>query len=276
MGSTFPSPAVTHGVLCLTFDDSHFPDWEAVLPIFAEHGAHATFFAYHEIDDAAIDSLRRLSAAGHSIGLHGLRHQKAPDAVASLGEEGYLADEIEPQLAACRAAGLPVRSFAYPNSRHTPQTDELLLRHFRRLRGGGDFEGPFPLAEAATRRYLPGIGIGPYYHRGGAEIAAMLPAAAEGNAVLVVYSHGIGETAEGVSMSRTDLETILLAAEKLGMAVLGFDELDHVESPGGPLAETANGKPETANGGEVVPPLPFKRIPAEKADALAPTRTPFQ
>ena len=214
------------GILCLTFDDSRFADWEAALPIFERHGAHATFFAYHAIDDRAVAALRRLSEAGHSIGLHGLKHQMAADTVARLGEDGYIADEIEPQLSAAKAAGLPVRSFAYPMSQHTPQTDALLLRHFDRLRGGGDFAGAFPIAEAPTRRYLPGLGIGPRYKRGGAEIAAMLPEVAASNAVLVLYSHGIGETAEGVSMSRDDLETILSAAESLGMAILGFDELD--------------------------------------------------
>lgn len=217
------------GVLCLTFDDSRFTDWEAALPIFERHGAHATFFAYHAIDGKAVAALRRLSEAGHSIGLHGLKHQMAADTVAKLGEDGYIADEIEPQLSAARAAGLPVRSFAYPMSQHTPQTDALLLRHFDRLRGGGDFAGPFPVAEAATRRYLPGLGIGPRYKRGGAEIAAMLPEAAASNAVIVLYSHGICETAEGVSMSRDDLETILSAAESLGMAILGFDELDKLD-----------------------------------------------
>ena len=228
LSSAVAATAAANGVLCLTFDDSRFPDWEAALPIFAAHGAHATFFAYHDIDDGAVASLRKLSEASHSIGLHGLKHQVAPDVVAKLGEDGYLADEIEPQLAACRAAGLPVRSFAYPMSRHTPQTDAFLLRHFDRLRGGGDFAGAFPVAEAASRRYLPGLGVGPKYRRGGAEVAAMVPGVAASNAVLVLYSHGIGETAEGVSMSRADLETILAAAESLGMAIVGFDELDRL------------------------------------------------
>ena len=215
-----------HGVLCLTFDDSRFSDWEAALPIFERHGAHATFFAYKKIDEKSVASLRRLSEAGHSIGLHGLKHQLAPDVVAKLGEDGYIADEIEPQLSVCRDAGLPVRSFAYPCSRHTPQTDALLLRHFSRLRGGGDFKGAFPASEAATRRYLPGLGIGPKYKRGGAEVAAMLPAVAASNLVLVVYSHGIGKVAQDISMSQGDLETILSAAESLGVAVCGFDELN--------------------------------------------------
>ena len=266
--SLVPSVAApARGVLCLTFDDSYFADWEAALPLFAEHGAHATFFAYHAVDEKSVASLRRLSDAGHSIGLHGLQHLKAPETIAEVGEEKYLADEIEPQLAACRAAGLPVRSFAYPMSRHTPETDALLLRHFDRLRGGIDFEGAFPIAEAATRRYLPGIGVGPHYKRGGAEIAAMLPAVAESNRVLVVYSHDIGETAQGVSMSRADLETILLAAEELGMAVLGFDELDTLSD----TAAAPSGKGvEDARKGSA---KPFERVSPEEAAALAPVRT---
>ena len=54
--------APTNGVLCLTFDDSRFADWEAALPIFAAHKAHATFFAYHAIDDKAIAALPPFSS----------------------------------------------------------------------------------------------------------------------------------------------------------------------------------------------------------------------
>ena len=59
-------------------------------------------------------------------------------------------------------------------------------------------------------------------------LCVLLCALSASNAVLVLYSHGIGETAEGVSMSRSDLGTILAEAERLGMAVLGFDELDRL------------------------------------------------
>ena len=217
--------SATSGVLCLTFDDSRFDDWTAALPIFARHGAHATFFAFQEIDARSVAALRSFSEAGHSIGLHGFQHQAVPDAIARLGEVGFIAEEIEPQLSATREAGLPVRSFAYPMSQHTPQSDALLLRYFDRLRGGGDFEGAFPVSECTTRRYLPGLGLGAGC---GAEVVAMLPEIAASNTVLVVYSHGIGETGDSHSISRDDLETILSSAEALGIAVLGFDELGEV------------------------------------------------
>ena len=34
--------ANARGILCLTFDDSHFDDWEAVLPLFEKYNARAT------------------------------------------------------------------------------------------------------------------------------------------------------------------------------------------------------------------------------------------
>ena len=72
------APSVEHGALCLTFDDRNFDAWEANLPLFRKYGAHATFFVCGPIDDRAAACLRRLADEGHSIGLHGLRHQKVP------------------------------------------------------------------------------------------------------------------------------------------------------------------------------------------------------
>ncbi len=76
------------GALCLTFDDRNFDGWERNLPLFARYGAHATFFICGPIDARAEACMRRLSAAGHSIGLHGLNHLRAVDALARLGGEG--------------------------------------------------------------------------------------------------------------------------------------------------------------------------------------------
>ena len=102
------------GALCLTFDDRNFDAWERCIPLFGKYGAHATFFVCGEIDERAERCMKRLAAGGHSLGLHGLRHRKATEGVAALGEEGYLREEIQPQLAVCRAKGINVHSFAYP------------------------------------------------------------------------------------------------------------------------------------------------------------------
>jgi peptidoglycan/xylan/chitin deacetylase (PgdA/CDA1 family) len=217
--------AVKRGALCITVDDRRFDNWEESLPLFAKYGAHATFFACGPIDARAEACLRRISKAGHSIGLHGLKHLKVPEMVAKLGEEGYIAAEILPQLSVCREKGLPVKSFAYPMSAHTPETDALLLKHFNRLRGGGgEFKAPFPFAEAGGRRFVAGLGSVGVNHTG-EKIAGMLREVAERNLVLVVYTHGILDKPTTHCASHADLEQILSAARGLGVAVIGFDEL---------------------------------------------------
>lgn len=65
-------------------------------------------------------------------------------------------------------------------------------------------------------------------------IVALLPGMAASNAVLVAYAHSIeaeGQTHNNHNITANDLEQVLAAAQKAGVAVLGFDEL-----PGGPTA----------------------------------------
>ena len=110
------APGAT-GVLVLSFDDNHFAGWEKAMPLFEKYGAHATFFVSGDIDDAAVRTMKRLSAAGHSVGLHGQTHANADAAIAAKGAERYWAEEIEPQSDRTHWAHLPVTSFAYPNCR---------------------------------------------------------------------------------------------------------------------------------------------------------------
>ena len=225
------TPPLSHGALCLTFDDRNFDAWEANLPLFRKYGAHATFFVCGPIDARAEACMRRLVDEGHSIGLHGFRHRKATECVKELGAEGYIKEEIEPQLAVCREKGLPVRSFAYPYSVRNPNVDALLFKRFARLRSGAKEAAPVPAAEAALRRVFNGLcATSP---DGAPErIAAMMPGLAASNAVLVAYAHGIeaqGQKHDRHNIACADLETVLAAAQKAGVAMVGFDELASFE-----------------------------------------------
>ncbi len=73
--------------------------------------------------------MKRLSEAGHSIGLHGLGHLNADEAVAQMGAERYFKEEIQPQFAACQVSYIPITSFAYPNCRSSEETDALFRKH---------------------------------------------------------------------------------------------------------------------------------------------------
>ena len=128
-----------HGVLSLSFDDANFGQWEAALPLFAKYDARTTFFV---IGTNRLDFMRKALAAGHEIGIHGLNHRDAPATGLERDENWFWKVDIAPQLAAFGEAGIPIRSYAYPNCRRTDRTDVLFFSHgFSRVRGLG---APFP------------------------------------------------------------------------------------------------------------------------------------
>ena len=240
------SEARTHGALILSFDDRNLCDWETAIPLFEKYGAHVTFFVTGPIEGEAATTLKKLSAHGHSIGLHGLNHLNADAAVATSGVNGYWSEEIAPQLAGCRAAGIPVTAFAYPNSRRTEETDELFrARGFAHVRGGLSGVTPydptgerqrglrpihetdrafFPAAELHTRFRLDTAIAGEAYHTDIADLCACLRRCADRNEVFVLTSHGIHPDAKHIHMKTEWLERILATAREYGVAVLGFDE----------------------------------------------------
>jgi len=78
--------------IALTFDDGPSPTTtRAVLDTLARFGAHATFFVLGEKVRAAPDVLRDIARAGHTIGIHGDRH----DRLLSLRSPRHIVSELE-------------------------------------------------------------------------------------------------------------------------------------------------------------------------------------
>lgn len=236
-----------HGTLVLSFDDRNFADWLAAMPLFAKYGAHATFFVSGEIDAEAQQTMKRLAEAGHSVGLHGLRHLNADEALDSMGAERYWKEEIEPQLCVCRVGYIPVSSFAYPNCRRDDATDGFFREHgVRHVRGGLSGIAPYdpdgtrqeglvPI-HTVDRAFVPAEGLGERfridtviageaYHTGIDDILACIRRAAERREAFVLTSHGIHPDAHHIHMKTEWLERILATAKECGVAVVGFDEL---------------------------------------------------
>jgi len=238
---------LTNGALIISFDDRNLADWERAIPLFDKYGAHATFFFNGPCDGDAARILKKLREHGHSIGLHGLKHQNADAAVAAKGTAAYWAEEIVPQLAGCRAAGIPITSFAYPNCRRTDETDELFSTNgFKHVRGGLKGVTPYdpkgekqeglkpvhtvdraflPAAELKTRFRLDTAIAGEAYHTDIEDILKCVRRCAERNEAFVLTSHGIHPDAKHIHMKTEWLERILATAKECGVAVLGFDEL---------------------------------------------------
>ncbi len=246
-----PGEPGASGILVLSFDDRNFDGWEKAIPLFAKHGAHATFFVSGEINNAAVRTMKKLSAAGHSVGLHGQTHANADTAIAAMGAEKYWAEEIRPQADRAYWAYLPVTSFAYPNCRRTNESDELFYsKGYDRVRGGVKGATPYdpegekqadrkplaaneavfvPASELPKRRRLDTITVGEAYRTDIGEILACIRRAAERKEVLVVTSHDIAPDAKAIHMKTEWLEKMLALARELNLPVLGFDELPQPE-----------------------------------------------
>ena len=232
-----------HGVIGLSFDDVSFDQWAAAFPLFAKYDARTTFFV---IGTNRIDFMKKALSAGHEIGSHGFSHMDAPPAVERHGEEWFWKTEMAPQLKALGDAGIPIRSYAYPNCRRTRQTDEMFFRHgISRLRGS-DKSSPspnpydpkgekldkwspvatadekfIPAADFLSARLVMNVIMGESYHTDIEDIMRAMARAGERGEALFLVSHGISRDAKGISMKTEWLERMLSSADDLGVLVRG-------------------------------------------------------
>ena len=113
----------------LTFDDGNISDLEHALPALRERGLRATFFVVAGrlgvpgFIDA--DGVRALSAAGMTIGCHGMRHRPWR----SLGERMLREELLEARQVLEEIVGHPVLEAACPFGSY----DRRVLRSLRRF-----------------------------------------------------------------------------------------------------------------------------------------------
>lgn len=234
-----------HGILSLSFDDASFDQWEAAFPLFAKYDARTTFFV---VGTNRLDFAKKALAEGHEIGIHGLNHRDATPAVEDGGEDWFWKADIAPQLAAFGEAGVPIRSYAYPNCRRTDRTDALFFsRGISRVRGTGSAFPPnpnpfdpkgekldkwrpvatadwlfYPAVDFLNARLVPNVIMGEAYHTDIEDIMRAIRRAGERAEALFIVSHGISPNAKGISMKTEWLERMLSSAADLGVVVRGI------------------------------------------------------
>jgi len=122
--------------LAFSFDDWYVDHWAQIADVFIRYQARATFFVgeYDTLTDEQKDELRLLAHDGHDIEYHSTRHENAPQYAAKHGVDAYLANEIDPDLAAMRADGWEPIVFAYPYGHRSDALDRALLTRFTLLR----------------------------------------------------------------------------------------------------------------------------------------------
>ena len=122
--------------LALSFDDTSIAAWHDQLPLFAQYGAHVTFFVsrYTHLTDAEHAELHELANDGDAIEPHTVLHLRAPEYVEQRGVEAYLDEEFQPSLDVLLAEGYQPTTFAYPFGSRTDETDRALLGRIQLLR----------------------------------------------------------------------------------------------------------------------------------------------
>lgn len=234
-------PRITKSGLVLTFDDCTLQSWKKQMPLFKKYDARVTFFIddFYKLDKEQIEVLKDLQQAGHAVGCHGLRHEKAVDYYQTNGMEKYLRDEIEPVLQAMKQHGFTPTCFAYPYSSNDETTDAALLKLFRHLRSGShspaqrlaDKDDIFvKVGDIAGTGLLCGGSCQPHQVDDdvvGQTITA-LQRAKENDEILILYAHDIRMPAEKGPknyIAIEPLEKILNYAQQIGLRFYSFDDL---------------------------------------------------
>ena len=112
--------------------------------------------------------------------------------------------------------------------RMNEKTDAMLYKYFDYLRAGnGPAKKPvyYPVSAIKKPMVLGGGGIGVFYKSDVEELKSRLDNAAKTNTLIVFFSHNIAPDAKHIHMPTEMLEALLAHARKLGMDVVGFDQL---------------------------------------------------
>lgn len=114
------------GIL-LAFDDYNPENWESYFDLFDEYGVKVTYFVTcSEPTDFCYEAIER----GHEIGFHTAGHFRVTEVSPEEIQKGVI-DPIE----TFREKGIELTTFAYPYGSYTAELNDLLLEHYKVLRG---------------------------------------------------------------------------------------------------------------------------------------------
>jgi peptidoglycan/xylan/chitin deacetylase (PgdA/CDA1 family) len=115
------------GVL-LSLDDDFEDVWESNFDLFDRYGAKITFFVLGQPGPFCTEALNR----GHDVGYHSAHHLN----LLKVSREVFFEETLS-GIEAFRAAGIPLKSFAYPFGLWEPSMLDVLVPHFKLQRGYG-------------------------------------------------------------------------------------------------------------------------------------------
>lgn len=121
------------GVVYLTFDDGPSKNTYSVLHYLEKHNVKATFFVVPSRTDECFELLRKITEAGHSIGVHSASHDYKKIYAST---EAYLEDFYEAWSIIYEATGVKTEIFRFPggsvNDFNEGVRDEIIAEMTRR------------------------------------------------------------------------------------------------------------------------------------------------
>ncbi len=204
------------GIL-LAFDDYNEQNWIDHFELFEKYDVPVTFFVtLGEPTEFCFDAIKR----GHEIGYHTIDHSK----VTELTDEEIREKAIDP-IETFKEAGIELTSFAYPYGARTEELDELLLEHYKTVRGAYFYE----LHNKADLRhgFVDAYPLDNTYFETDEEFQESIDAileelCANEGAVTCMYSHAIDGGAWCVREDR--LEYLFQKAHEMGLEFYTFQE----------------------------------------------------
>ncbi len=204
--------------IVLAFDDYNPQNWEKYFDLFDQYDAKVTFFVCcGEPTDFCYHAAER----GHEIGFHTINHVD----LLALSEDEVYEQAIAP-IEVFREKGFELTSFAYPKGSYNEELNELLLQHYKVLRGAWSYE----LVSKYQMRngFVESLSIDNIHYNSDEEFEKaidVIMAELDKNvgAVVGLYSHAIDGGNWCVTEER--LEYVLKKAHDMGIQFYTFKEL---------------------------------------------------
>lgn len=208
------------GIL-LAFDDYNAESWERYFDFFDKYDVKVTFFVNaSEPTDFCYKAIER----GHEIAFHTINHVRLTE----VSEEEVYAQAIAP-IETFRQKGIELTTFAYPYGAYTEELNELLLQHYKVVRGAYYYRltGKDIMRHGFVEAYPIDNGYFDSQESYEKAITDILEELHDNKAgVACVYSHAI-DPGGAWCVSEEKLEFLITKAKELGLEFYTFQELQN-------------------------------------------------
>ncbi len=214
--------------IALSFDDSNNINyWDLNREYFIENNLTATFFIDHfsTLSENEKNILYNLQNEGHEIGLHTANHSDY--FIYEGSSQSYYEEEVLSSKLLMEEFGYNIESFAYPHGHRNVEIDNLLLQEISVLRGTRANENnsqPW-LTDCEDGGVFRAISVSDSQNNI-EKIIENLTIVSTSEMTILLYSHGINSTGDGISFTNLTLivdEALRLNIPWLKMSDLGKD-----------------------------------------------------